>query len=201
MEFSITRSRVSIARLFGLAVMFLMVFTSHSFAQDGVVDLVLEISGLSLLGTATLGRLWALMYIAGNKKRVLITTGPFSIMRHPLYFFGLIGGVGIGLASENVLVLACIVLFCGLYYPPVILAEEKKLTTRFGQLYLDYMNRVPRVVPRLSLYSAPECWEVKMPQFMRSVWDALWFVWVFLLLHTVEALQQWGVVPILWKLP
>ena len=86
MEFSITRPRVSISRLFGLAVIFLIIFiifTGHSFAQEGFIDFMFETSGLSLLGIATLGRLWALMYIAGNKKRELITTGPYSIMRHP----------------------------------------------------------------------------------------------------------------------
>jgi protein-S-isoprenylcysteine O-methyltransferase Ste14 len=201
MEFSITRSRVSISRLFGLMVILLIIFTGHSFSQGGVVDFAFEASGMCLLGIATLGRLWALMYIAGNKKRELITIGPYSIMRHPLYSFSLIGAVGIGLASENLLVLACIVLFCGLYYPPAIMAEERKLIDKFGDLYLGYIRQVPAVIPQLSLYRSPECWEVKMPQFTRSVRDALGFVWMYLLLHGIEALQQWGVVPLLWKVP
>jgi len=182
-------------------VVFLIIFTGRSFTQGGVVDFALEASGMCLLGIATLGRLWALMYIAGNKKRELITIGPYSIMRHPLYSFSLIGAVGVGLAARNLLVLACVVLFCGLYYPPAIMAEERKLIDKFGDRYLDYSRQVPAVIPQLSLYRAPECWEVKMPQFMRSIRHALCFVWIFLLLQGVEAMQQWGLVPLLWRVP
>jgi protein-S-isoprenylcysteine O-methyltransferase Ste14 len=201
MAFSITQSRVQISRLFGLVIVLLMVFTGHSFAREGVVDFTLEISSMVLLGIATLGRLWSLMYIAGNKKRELVTVGPYSVVRHPLYLFSLIGAVSIGLASESLLILACIVLFCALYYPAAIAAEERKLIDKFGDGYLDYSRKVPAMIPRLSLYCEPECWEVKMPQFMHSIRHALSFVWLFLLLQTIEALQQWDIVPVLWTVP
>ncbi|MBN1508836.1 MAG: isoprenylcysteine carboxylmethyltransferase family protein [Sedimentisphaerales bacterium] len=201
MEFSIARSRVSIFRLFGLMIALLIIFTGRSFRRGGVVDFAFELSGMCLLWTAVLGRLWALIYIAGNKGRELITVGPYSVMRHPLYLFSLIGAVGVGLASENLLVLACIILFYGLYYPLAIVVEERKLIDKFGDRYLDYSREVPAMIPRWSLYRAPECWEVKMPQFVRGVRDALWFIWILLALHGIEALQQWGIVPVLWKVP
>ena len=67
------------------------------------------------------------------------------MVRHPLYVFSLIGTIGIGLASENLLVLGLIVVFYLFYYPFTILAEERKLTNKFGKAYLEYMKKTETV--------------------------------------------------------
>jgi protein-S-isoprenylcysteine O-methyltransferase Ste14 len=203
MELHITRSksRVLISRLFGLMIVLLILFTGHSFTQEGVLDVSFEVTGLLLLTVAAVGRLWALLYISGHKKQKLVATGPYSMMRHPLYFFSLIGVVGIGLASENLLVLALLLAFYALYYPFAIRMEEKKLIQKFGASYTEYMATVPAFLPKLSLYESPDHYEVNTGQFIRNFRDAIWFIWIFPLLHGIEALQHWGIVPILWKVP
>ena len=123
------------------------------------------------------------------------------MVRHPLYFFSLVGALGVGLASENVLVLVLVLAFYLTYYPPTIRAEEAKLTERLGQDYVRYMQRVPRFVPRLALYKEPSLFHVKTSRFVRNFGDAAWFVWVFILLHLIESLQVWGVLPVLWRVP
>ena len=130
-------SRVVVSRIFGVLVIILALFTGHSFTQDSVTDILFEIFGLFFLTICSVSRLWALMYIGGLKKRELITDGPYSIVRNPLYISSLIGAIGIGLASENLLILAVILLFYLLYYPFTILAEEKKLADKFGNDYID----------------------------------------------------------------
>lgn len=195
------KSRIVVSRLFAAGVLFIIVFTTHSFSQEGLLDLTMETSGLFLLSIASLGRLWALLYISGNKSQTVIVEGPYSVVRHPLYVFSLIGAVGIGLASENVLVLALILLFYLLYYPMTIRAEEAKLSRRFGPAYVEYMQRVPRFIPKLSLYREPHLYSVKTAKFVRNFGDAMWFVWIFILLHFIENLQASGVLPILWRIP
>jgi len=143
--FRIANSRVIVSRIFALGVLALLLFTGHSFSQQGITDVLFEVSGLFLLSICSLGRLWALMYISGNKRRELVTEGPYSMVRHPLYVFSLIGAIGIGLASENLLVLGLIVVFYLFYYPFTILAEERKLTNKFGQAYLEYMKKTETV--------------------------------------------------------
>lgn len=198
--FGIAKSRVVVSRIFGLVIL-LLLFTGHSFSQRSVTDLLFEIVGVFLLSICSLGRLWALMYISGNKRRELVTDGPYSIVRHPLYVFSLIGALGIGLGSENILILALIIIFYLFYYPFTILAEEKKLTNKFGQAYLDYMERTPRFLPKLSLYKEPQMYPVKASSFVRNFVDGMWFIWIFLLMHAIETLQNAGFAPVYLRIP
>jgi protein-S-isoprenylcysteine O-methyltransferase Ste14 len=199
--FKIAKSRVIVSRIFGLLVLLFLLFTGHSFSQQGLMDFLFEMIGLFLLSICSIGRLWALMYISGNKRQELITDGPYSIVRHPMYVFSLIGAIGIGFASENLLVLALIIIFYLFYYPFTILAEEKKLTNKFGQAYLDYMARTPRFLPKPSLYKEPEIYQVKAASFVRNFTDGMWFIWIFLIIHLIEMLQDSGFLPVIWRIP
>jgi hypothetical protein len=141
------------------------------------------------------------MYISGNKRRELVTDGPYSIVRHPLYVFSLIGALGIGLGSENILIPALIIIFYLFYYPFTILAEEKKLTNKFGQAYLDYMERTPRFLPKLSLYKEPQMYPVKASSFVRNFANGMWFIWIFMFMHAIEMLQDSGLLPVYLRIP
>jgi protein-S-isoprenylcysteine O-methyltransferase Ste14 len=199
--FVVANSRVVVSRIFGLIIVLLLVFTTHSFSRESFADIFSEMSGLFLLSICSLGRLWALMYISGNKKLELVTEGPYSMVRHPLYFFSFIGAVGIGLASENLLVLAMIIIFYLFYYPFTILAEERKLTVKFGESYVEYMKQTPRFLPRLSLYKEPLVYQVKAKSFVKNFANGMWFVWIFMLMHLIEMLHESGYLPVLFKVP
>ncbi len=195
------KSRVFVSRLFGLSIIFLLLFTGHSFEQKEIVDTLFEISGLILISICSFGRLWSLVYISGYKSNTLITEGPYSIVRHPLYFFSFIGALGIGLASENVLVLALIICFYLLYYPFTMLSEESKLANRFGEKYTEYKKRVPMFIPKLSIYKAPQEYTIAINKLARNVAEAMLLIWIFVLLHLIETLQNTGVLPVLLKFP
>ena len=199
--FAIANSRVIVSRIFGLVILLLLLFTGHSFSQESLIDVAFEVTGLFLLSICSLGRLWALMYISGNKRRELVTDGPYSIVRHPLYVFSFIGAVGIGLASENLLILALIIVFYLFYYPFTVMAEEKKLTNEFGQAYLEYMKNTPRFLPKLSLYKEPKLYEVKTHSFVKNFENGMWFIWIFMLMHIIETLQEVGVLPVVLRVP
>jgi protein-S-isoprenylcysteine O-methyltransferase Ste14 len=199
--FKIARWRVVVSRVFGVLVLLLMLFTTHSFSQDSLIDMLSEMLGLFLLTICSIGRLWSLLYISGYKKRELITEGPYSIVRHPLYVFSLIGAIGIGLASENILVLAVLVIFYLLYYPLTILAEEKKLTEKFGQAYLDYIKRTPRFLLKPSLYRKGAQYQINADIFVKSLASGMWFVWIFIVLQFIETLQQNGFIPVFLRVP
>jgi protein-S-isoprenylcysteine O-methyltransferase Ste14 len=199
--FKIARWRVVVSRIFGVLVLLLALFTTHSFSHDSLIDIFSEMSGLFLLTICSVGRLWSLLYISGYKKRELITEGPYSVVQHPLYVFSLIGAIGIGLASENILVLAVLVIFYLLYYPLTIFVEEKKLTEKFGQAYLDYVKCTPRFLPKLSLYKRGAQYQINADIFVKSLANGMWFVWIFIILHFIETLQQNGFIPVILKVP
>jgi protein-S-isoprenylcysteine O-methyltransferase Ste14 len=199
--YAIAKSRLFVSRLFGALIILLLLFTGHSFKQGEVVDISFEISGLLLITICSFGRLWSLMYISGYKSNSLITDGPYSIMRHPLYFFSFIGAIGIGLASENVLILGLIIGFYVFYYPFTILAEEEKLTEKFGQNYIEYIKKVPRFLPKLSLYKEPQFYNVTIGNLVRNFVEAMLLIWAYILMHFIEMLQDAGVLPVLLRVP
>jgi protein-S-isoprenylcysteine O-methyltransferase Ste14 len=199
--FKIARQRLTVSRIFGVLVLLLVLFTAGSFSQISLTDTLFEMSGLFLLTICSIGRLWALLYISGYKKLELITEGPYSMVRHPLYVFSLIGAIGIGLASENILVLAVLVIFYLLYYPLTIIVEEKKLVDKFDQGYLDYIKRTPRFIPKLSLYKGSVQYQINADVYVKKMILGMWFIWIFIILHIIEMLQQSGHIPVLLMVP
>jgi protein-S-isoprenylcysteine O-methyltransferase Ste14 len=91
-------------------------------------------------------RFWAAGYI--SKDAVVATGGPYAFVRNPLYFGSLLLSIGYGLVSgfgwAGVIVLVALYL---LFHLAAILYEEQFLKAKFGQPYLDYLARVPRLIP------------------------------------------------------
>jgi protein-S-isoprenylcysteine O-methyltransferase Ste14 len=155
-----------------------------------------EIIGFFLLAIAALGRLWCLAFIAGAKNEILITEGPYSVVRNPLYILNFLGAVGLGLAAENpplALLLAC---GFALFYPSVVRAEEARLGRTFGAIYAEYCEMTPRWVPRWSAYHEPESWAMSPRRFRRGLLGAMWFLWVFMILEIAE---EFEVIPLLQR--
>lgn len=77
----------------------------------------------------------------------LITSGPFAIVRHPMY-------AGLMLASVGALLLyfTWTTLFFVLFAPLITLRarrEEHALAIQFGERWRDYCKRVPMFIPRV----------------------------------------------------
>ena len=199
--FKIARLRVVVSRIFATLVALLVIFTTPSFQQGGLADLLSDTTALFLLTVCSMGRLWALLYISGKKTQEVVTDGPYSIVRHPLYLFSFIGAIGIGLASDNILVLAAVIIFYLSYYPLTILSEEKTLTKKFGQVYIDYAKRTPRFLPKLSLYKSPHHFAVNANILLKNLALGMWFIWIFILFNVTQTLQTMGIIPVLLKVP
>jgi protein-S-isoprenylcysteine O-methyltransferase Ste14 len=110
-------------------------------------------TALAVLGEA--GRLWALTYIgpksrAEEKRRAdrLITEGPYSLTRNPLYVANLTIAAGVLLASNRWILLLAVPLGI-VYYTLVAMAEEEFLLETFPEEGPAYYRAVPRFFPRL----------------------------------------------------
>ena len=102
--------------------------------------------GIGFVVLGEIVRFWSAGYIA--KDAVIATGGPYAHVRNPLYFGSLLLAVGYGLVSGLGVwgVLFTVALFL-VFHLAAILYEEKFLTQKFGQPYLDYVQRVPRLLP------------------------------------------------------
>lgn len=197
-----SRLRLPLSRAYAAALLLVILFNGSWWARAGLMlgDLLTS-AGLVLIGLATVGRLWCNLYIVGYKNDVLLSTGPYSVSRHPLYFFSSLGAVGVGLMSESLVVAATIALLFAATYRGVIRAEEARLAGRHGEAWTAYAARVPRFWPKLALLSEPERYTMHPRQFRRHLADALWFAWAAALLLLIETLHDAGWLPVWWHAP
>jgi protein-S-isoprenylcysteine O-methyltransferase Ste14 len=120
----------------------------------------IEWIGLVLIVLAIFGRTWCAIYLGDEKRNVLITHGPYSMCRNPYFAFTILGAVGVGAQVGSVTV----ALICGalawIVFQRVALQEEAQLSAQFGEQYDRYMARVPRFIPKISLWHDVEMTEV-----------------------------------------
>jgi protein-S-isoprenylcysteine O-methyltransferase Ste14 len=150
----------------------------------------LFLAGCFLVGIASLGRLWCSLYIAGHKTKDLVIEGPYSICRNPLYFFSMLGGIGVGCVTETLTIPAIILLAFALYYPYVIRFEEKRLREVHGRDYETYFQTVPQFWPKWSLLTEPEEYNVNPKTFKKHIFSALWFIWLIGILEMFETFHE-----------
>lgn len=197
----IEKLRILISRLFAVALVAVILVSSSAFMEKfPFLSTLLFFAGIVLVSVACLGRLWCSLYIAGYKTDTLITQGPYSVCRNPLYFFSLVGAIGVGLATETVLIPTLIFLAFAVYYPLVIKSEEAGLLKMHGTAFSTYFQRVPRFFPRLSQFTEPDEYVVKPKVFRHHMLDAVWFVWIVGFLEIIKALHALQILPTLFKI-
>ena len=100
-------------------------------------------------------RLWAVHHIGAisrtrsDRLGPLIVTGPFSLVRNPLYLGNVAPWLGLALSARLFYVAPVIVALLTLEYHAIVTWEEWLLHERLGEPYRAYMQQVPRWVPRL----------------------------------------------------
>lgn len=110
----------------------------------GVVGLVVTLFGIYLR-----------CFAAGilHKEKKLATTGPYSLMRHPLYggTFSILFGICIIIGAWENIVAGFLILF--IVYIPKIKSEERKISSYFEGQYEEFSKDTgmffPKSMPRL----------------------------------------------------
>jgi protein-S-isoprenylcysteine O-methyltransferase Ste14 len=102
--------------------------------------------GFALLIAGEVVRFWANGYI--HKDEVIATTGPYAMVRNPLYFGSLLLAIGFTAMSGIGLVALIVVIgLFALFHFAAIVSEERFLKDKFGEPYEEYLRQVPRLVP------------------------------------------------------
>ncbi|KPK90382.1 MAG: hypothetical protein AMJ94_09550 [Deltaproteobacteria bacterium SM23_61] len=184
-----------------VALFLIIAFSTSAWERYGpIVSVTLFFLGIIMVGIASLGRLWCSLYIAGYKTDRLITQGPYSICRNPLYFFSLIGALGVGFASECFLIpFVIFISFCA-YYPLVIKKEEAELLKLHKNEFESYLRRVPKFFPKISNLLEPEEYIVRPIIFRRHIFSALWFIWLVGILEVIEELHELRILPVIFNI-
>jgi len=85
----------------------------------------------------------------------LNTTGMYSIVRHPLYLGNFLIWLGISMFYGAWWLAAIFVLSFWLYYERIMLVEEEFLREKFGHAFVEWADRTPAFLPRLSQWQSP----------------------------------------------
>lgn len=117
---------------------------------SAVLTMVLAIGSVSFASAAvrTLGRQWSLTarVLEGHK---LITQGPYSVVRNPIYtgMLGMLLATGLAISHWIGLLTGVIIFVIGTAVRTH--SEEKLLREAFGEEFETYARKVPAVVPFL----------------------------------------------------
>lgn len=125
--------------------------------------------GLAVFAVGFAIRVWSQMHLHYRLKvhKVLTTTGPYRFVRNPIYIANTLILLAACIVSELLWLAPFLLVWCALVYSLVVRHEERHLTSKYGQAYLDYLNDVPRWLPRVPPLIQPH---VTVRQFaVRSV--------------------------------
>lgn len=98
-------------------------------------------------------RCWAVHHIGAisrtrsDRLGPLVATGPFSLVRNPLYLGNILLWAGFAVSSRLPALAPVVVAVLALEYHAIVRWEERLLRSRIGAAYQTYTERVPRWIP------------------------------------------------------
>jgi protein-S-isoprenylcysteine O-methyltransferase Ste14 len=139
--------------------------------SEWVMAWIPVVAGLAL-------RAWGVGHL-GSRSRTrkadaweLVRSGPFAWVRNPLYLGNGLMWLGVGWACGPAW-LAAWVVFLALHYPLVVAWEEQHLRHALGQAYDQYLEEVPRWLPRGRKEVSSHPWSIaEVVSGERSTWLA-----------------------------
>jgi protein-S-isoprenylcysteine O-methyltransferase Ste14 len=112
--------------------------------------------GAAVTCAGLLFAVWARAYLGTNWSRSvtikqgheLITTGPYAMVRHPIYTGILTGFLGMAIAISQVRgFVVCVLIFLALWLK--FRMEEQWMRSQFGEAYATYAHQTAALVPYL----------------------------------------------------
>lgn len=179
----------------------LMVVSDSRWPTGTFMHETIELVGLVLIVACILGRTWSSIYIGGQKSRKLVTDGPYSVTRNPLYLFSILGAAGAGAQLGSIGLTLVTGIIAWLIFYLVVMKEERVLVLRFGNKFRRYLAEVPRFLPNPSLWRDVDKLEVRPSIVRRTAVDACLFLLAIPLAEGFEYLHDEGVLVALFHLP
>jgi protein-S-isoprenylcysteine O-methyltransferase Ste14 len=113
----------------------------------------LWITGAMVMALGEAIRLWAVRHIGtisrtrSDRLGPLVATGPFALVRNPLYVGNILLWTGFALTAQLPWLAPVVLLLLALEYHAIVRWEERLLAERIGEPYTRYVASVPRWLP------------------------------------------------------
>jgi protein-S-isoprenylcysteine O-methyltransferase Ste14 len=136
----------------GLLTALPVIFSILCFAGEYENDLVTWPLGVLLFLAGWALRMWAQKHLGYRLKikRIVTTSGPYALIRNPIYIANTLVILGAVVMSEVIWMIPVTLIWCAVTYSFVVRYEEARLAVKYGGEYLDYRAVVPRWVPRMA---------------------------------------------------
>lgn len=102
--------------------------------------------GFTVWARVHLGRNWSAS-VTVKEKHELITSGPYAIVRHPIYSGLLLAFLGTAVALGELRGLLALAIAAASFWPK-LRREERFMVKQFGDAYEGYRQRVAGLIPR-----------------------------------------------------
>ena len=195
------RIRKRVLRVAAALAFLLVLFNRSAWPAGSLVYEITVRGGILLLATAVGGRIWVWAHLGRNRRWHFVSDGPYSIVRHPLYAFSILGAAGVGAQSGSLLVTVLFAFAVWAVFNRIARIEETDMASRFGDLYRAYLTRTPRFVPNPALWTAPPVISVEYAYVFVCLRDTAWFLLAVPGFMAIDWGQEVGLLPILFRLP
>jgi protein-S-isoprenylcysteine O-methyltransferase Ste14 len=101
--------------------------------------------GLAMALVGQVFRIYAAGFIFKNKQ--LASTGPYALVRHPLYLGNFLILIGFTLAAANLYVAIGVIVFFLIWYPAAIAYEDSKLENIFEEEWREWSKDIRAIIP------------------------------------------------------
>lgn len=116
----------------------------------------------------------------------LNTTGIYSTVRHPLYLGNFFMWLGVAMLTRDAWFIVAFVLFYAFYYERIMYAEEAFLRNKFGQVYLDWAETAPAIIPSFKNHvKAKYAFSTRkvLIKEKNGLWAVFLLFWIFMLIR------------------
>jgi protein-S-isoprenylcysteine O-methyltransferase Ste14 len=130
-------------------------------SPSGEPDAAFWIAGALVVALGEGIRLWAVLHIGAisrtrsDRLGPLIATGPFALVRNPLYLGNILLWTGFAISARLLWLAPVIIVLLALEYHAIVRWEEGLLAGRIGEPYRQYVARVPRWLPSFGAAASP----------------------------------------------
>lgn len=104
--------------------------------------------GFSAWARAWLGRNWS-AEVTVKQDHELVRSGPYALVRHPIYTGVLLALIGTALSVDKWRALIGLALIAAAFLRKIVI-EERFMTAEFGEAYEHYRAEVPALIPFLA---------------------------------------------------
>jgi protein-S-isoprenylcysteine O-methyltransferase Ste14 len=137
----------------------------------------------------------------GQLAEELNTSGIYSTVRHPLYLGNFFMWLGVAMLTQNTWFIIAFILFYAFYYERIMYAEEAFLRNKFGQVYLDWSEYTPAIIPSFGNFVKAK-YPFSIKKVLKKEKNGLWAVFLlFWIFDMVASMVSDGIVlpePTFW---